>query len=57
MWIIEYYSNHLQTDVKMYYANKEHALYAYRQKCFDHKNVTMKYDSNFELQKWERQHG
>jgi len=57
MWIIEYYSNHLQTDVTMYYANKEHALYAYRQKCFDHKNVTMKYDSNFELQKWERQHG
>jgi len=54
MWIVEYFSNHLQTQVKMYYHSKETAQFAYRQKHYDHKDVTIKYDSTFELEKWEQ---
>ena len=44
MWIVEYFSSHLQTIVKRYFSKQATAQEAYRQVKFSNRNVTLTYD-------------
>ena len=54
MWIVEYFSNHLQKNIKCYYARQATAEEAYRRKKYDQKDVTIGYDNTFKIEEWEK---